>query len=294
MGERETGPMSPDVAVMVLRSANPQSPNLVAEAVSVLAELVNQNVPEFVDMTDAAGLPQCWHFIGYQPGGARDVNVLNPPDAPQYQGVVFADGTVAMRWLTARRSHSVWSSFAEMFDVHGHPEYGTEIHWPNGAPAEAREVIERAAQAYRERQEIADAPDLNVVGPQELPGTVASSPDGWVVSSLAELTDEQAAEVLGQPGAQRWTGTHFEPAQQSDQDGNTLAVCLDCQGTPTDSGGWNPLVVALTAKAEADHWITAHRENNPTHRAVTVPGWPRPARAIAIARQTVRENGGRA
>ena len=53
----------------------------------------------------------------------------NPPGEPQFQGVVFDDGTVAVRWLTAHRSHSVWDSLEELEAVHGHPEYDTEWAW---------------------------------------------------------------------------------------------------------------------------------------------------------------------
>jgi hypothetical protein len=53
----------------------------------------------------------------------------NPESEPQYEGVIFTDGTVVLRWLTPLRSHSVWGSFEEAMGVHGHPEYGTEIEW---------------------------------------------------------------------------------------------------------------------------------------------------------------------
>jgi hypothetical protein len=53
----------------------------------------------------------------------------NPDDMPQYEGVVFTDGSVAIRWLTACRSTSVWASLHDLLTIHGHPEYGTEIIW---------------------------------------------------------------------------------------------------------------------------------------------------------------------
>jgi hypothetical protein len=52
-----------------------------------------------------------------------------PPNEPQYEGVVFTDGTVALRWRTAYCSCSIWNSFDDFFAVHGHPEYGTVITW---------------------------------------------------------------------------------------------------------------------------------------------------------------------
>jgi len=51
----------------------------------------------------------------------------NAPDEPQYEGVVFEDGTTVLRWLTPLRSTSVWGDFATAMGVHGHPEYGTKI-----------------------------------------------------------------------------------------------------------------------------------------------------------------------
>lgn len=58
---------------------------------------------------------------------------VNPPDEPQFEGVVFGDGTCVIRWMTAGRSTSVWSSFEEMWKIHGHDDpnskHGTEIVW---------------------------------------------------------------------------------------------------------------------------------------------------------------------
>ena len=51
------------------------------------------------------------------------------PDAPQFEGVVFTDGSCAIRWCTAVRSTSVWASFDDMMRIHGHPEYGSVIEW---------------------------------------------------------------------------------------------------------------------------------------------------------------------
>jgi len=51
----------------------------------------------------------------------------NPPDEPQFEGVVFEDGSCVLRWLTPLKSTSVWDSFETAMGVHGHPEYGTKI-----------------------------------------------------------------------------------------------------------------------------------------------------------------------
>ena len=61
----------------------------------------------------------------------------NPDDAPQFEGVIWTDGSVTLRWLTACKSTSVWASLHDCLLIHGHPEYGTEIEWHDGgAPVE--------------------------------------------------------------------------------------------------------------------------------------------------------------
>lgn len=53
---------------------------------------------------------------------------------PQFEGVVFHDGTCAIRWYTETRSTSFWDSFEAMKSVHisAHPDYGTRIEWSIG------------------------------------------------------------------------------------------------------------------------------------------------------------------
>jgi hypothetical protein len=53
----------------------------------------------------------------------------NPPEDVQFEGVIFTDGTVAVRWRTQYKSHSLWASLEELIQVHGHPEYGTVWRW---------------------------------------------------------------------------------------------------------------------------------------------------------------------
>ena len=53
----------------------------------------------------------------------------NPEGEPQFEGVIFTDGTVALRWLTPLKSTSVWPDLRTALGVHGHPEYGTVIEW---------------------------------------------------------------------------------------------------------------------------------------------------------------------
>ena len=71
-------------------------------------------------------------FIMYRrnvPTETHDENQRNAADEAQFEGVVFDDGTVAVRWLTAKRSTSVWASLEDMLAIHGHPEYGSELVW---------------------------------------------------------------------------------------------------------------------------------------------------------------------
>ena len=74
-------------------------------------------------------------FRVYRPSPPKEYyeqGTANAPDEVQFEGVVFSDGTVCLRWLTEYSSHSVWSSLEDMLAVHGHPEYGTEIEWIDG------------------------------------------------------------------------------------------------------------------------------------------------------------------
>lgn len=76
-------------------------------------------------------------FMGYRPEPRPEyapAGLTNSGERADYEGVVFDDGTVAVRWLTQYRSHSVWADWANFYRVHGHPEYGTRIEWLYGDP----------------------------------------------------------------------------------------------------------------------------------------------------------------
>ena len=60
----------------------------------------------------------------------------NADDEPQFEGVIWTDGTVTLRWLTACSSHSIWATIEDCLNIHGHPEYGTEIIWHDGPAPE--------------------------------------------------------------------------------------------------------------------------------------------------------------
>jgi hypothetical protein len=75
-------------------------------------------------------------FTVYRPNVPTDTHnedQRNSPNEPQFEGVVFSDGRVAIRWLTAKRSTSVWDSIYDAFDIHGHAEYGTWVRWGDGS-----------------------------------------------------------------------------------------------------------------------------------------------------------------
>lgn len=77
-------------------------------------------------------------FLMYRrevPDATHDDNQKNAPDEPQFEGVVFSDGKVALRWLASKRSVAVWDSFEDaMAFLHGHPEYGSELVWLDEPP----------------------------------------------------------------------------------------------------------------------------------------------------------------
>lgn len=61
-------------------------------------------------------------------------NNYNEPDVPQFEGIEFWDGTVAIRWHTETRSVSFWNNMEDLKKVHiyAHPDYGTRIEWSDG------------------------------------------------------------------------------------------------------------------------------------------------------------------
>ncbi|MGH3300397.1 MAG: hypothetical protein ACRDOK_01740 [Streptosporangiaceae bacterium] len=74
-------------------------------------------------------------FTGSRPSPPEEYankGITNGGWEPDYEGVIFSDGTVVIRWLTAFRSHSVWTSWKDFYQVHGHPEYGTVIEFRDG------------------------------------------------------------------------------------------------------------------------------------------------------------------
>ena len=83
-------------------------------------------------------------FVAYRrdvPDATHNADQKNAPHLPQFEGVVFSDGRVAIRWLTAKRSVAVWDSLEDMLAIHGHPEYGSELVWlDDGASSKSTEA----------------------------------------------------------------------------------------------------------------------------------------------------------
>ena len=61
-------------------------------------------------------------------------NNYNLPKQPQFEGVIFYDDTVAIRWFTETKSTSLWANMEDLKKVHiyAHPDYGTRIEWSDG------------------------------------------------------------------------------------------------------------------------------------------------------------------
>lgn len=78
-------------------------------------------------------------FVGYRPNPPAEYvekGLANQPDEPQYEGVVWENGSVTVHWLTRFSSHSTFLNFDNFWHIHGHPEYGTTIEWLDGEPAQ--------------------------------------------------------------------------------------------------------------------------------------------------------------
>jgi hypothetical protein len=84
-------------------------------------------------MSKINGMRRFTMFRKLDISATHDSNQVNPPDLPQFEGVVFSDGKVAIRWLTAKRSVAVWDSMEDMLSIHGHPEYGSILVWNDEA-----------------------------------------------------------------------------------------------------------------------------------------------------------------
>jgi hypothetical protein len=90
-------------------------------------------------------------FKGFRPSPPEEYaekGITNSGEVADYEGVIFSDGTVVLRWLTAFRSHSVWDNYNAFYQVHGHPEYGTRIEFSDGFPAPGEVMLRREASFH--------------------------------------------------------------------------------------------------------------------------------------------------
>jgi hypothetical protein len=77
-------------------------------------------------------------FVGYYPNPnpeSATAGIINTKDQPQFQGVVFDDGTVAVRWLTLFRSVSTWKDYRAFYRVHV-AQQGTRVEWVSPDPGQ--------------------------------------------------------------------------------------------------------------------------------------------------------------
>ena len=87
----------------------------------------------------------------------------NPNDMPQYEGVVMTTGRCIIQWLTASKSVGIFDSLQDMLQIHGHPEYGTDIVWHDGAmPAEWEQLLIAHGEKRKAEFHHADITDVTL------------------------------------------------------------------------------------------------------------------------------------
>lgn len=79
----------------------------------------------------------------------------NAENQPQFEGCVFSDGRVAVRWLTPVAAFSIWDNFGHLMHVHGHPEYGTIIVF-HDKEHEVKEIKDESRQSLPLKKEPTD------------------------------------------------------------------------------------------------------------------------------------------
>ncbi len=92
-------------------------------------------------------------FTMYRRGQMPDTHTPGvhyaPRDDPQFEGVIFSDGTVCLRWLTLVGSHSIWPSFEAAMRIHGHREYQSLLVIHDPVPADiTADDLERLVGAW--------------------------------------------------------------------------------------------------------------------------------------------------
>ncbi len=79
----------------------------------------------------------------------RDVDLTGVSGAGTVaEGVQFADGSCALRWLTATASTAIYASIGDLEAIHGHGGR-TRVVWQDPAPARAAVAPERVELVLR-------------------------------------------------------------------------------------------------------------------------------------------------
>ena len=68
------------------------------------------------------------------------------------EGVQFSDGTVAIRWLTAKASTNIWASLEDAMSVHGH-NGDTQAVWVSSTDPKSQEEKIAFRKAWDQRVE---------------------------------------------------------------------------------------------------------------------------------------------
>lgn len=77
-----------------------------------------------------------------QPEGREAQGLGNAPDEVAFEGTIFSDGTVAVRWLTQYGSTAHFNSLEDLLAVHGHPDYNSVITYSPEWESEPPQVTE--------------------------------------------------------------------------------------------------------------------------------------------------------
>lgn len=111
--------------------------------------MATQNSRGGWDITEPPAAGRSVSFKGYRPNppaGYAEKGTTNSGETPDYEGYIFSDGMVAVRWLTTFRSVSIWTCWDDFWNVHGHPEYETNVIF--GKPEEPRFMTETKVDTY--------------------------------------------------------------------------------------------------------------------------------------------------
>lgn len=85
------------------------------------------------------------------PASYAELGLAAEPGRPSYEGVLWTDGSVTIRWRTSVRSTAHFDCLADLIKIHGHPDYGTVIRWLDPDPDGRRDcpAKERCADDHQ-------------------------------------------------------------------------------------------------------------------------------------------------